>query len=697
MTRKQLLALITIMVLISGGVANYAFKTETGSNGEIVLGHGNLDALKGIYSQWQEHYEARGGNATTLRLALAHSKILSNTASKARGTMELNLINGSLAVKVKGLDNQSYDVWLVDNHEGANRTVKPETGDGFFRLGTLSQQNEIAELTTQINRIELADFKIDMVTVTLAGKSPDQSIVIAGAPDFLQNLYYSDKLWAQAAVGNVNSVSETNSPFDFLLPKLALAVDANQLDLAGVMGTQIAEGRRIFVKETFNGNGRTCSTCHRLDNNHTIDPKYIANLPLSDPLFVAETNPALKTGFENPKLMRELGLILANVDGFNKPGVMRSVPHTLALANSITTELLVNPNGGKGEFPLDEEFANALGWSGDGSVGTGSLREFAIGAVVQHFTKSLARTPGSDFRLPTDAELNALQAYMLSVGRSHDLNFSKMTFTSEIVQRGLVLFNQKNNPIVNGKPVLGQSANCNGCHSNAGAISSTTGGNPTRNTGIELMKDQPAVLLDPTIAIDGGIGDVDVKGWCNDNDADTPCSYGEGRFNAPTLVEAADTAPFFHNNSVSSIEEAVAYYNTDEFNLSPGHLTSSNADRTTKISSSQVVAVSLFLRTINALENIRNSNALDDQAIALNAINGREITLLAMADTEDAIQVLTEGQLLPYPDAVNKLKAAYQLEYTASLSPLSGLRNIMLNKAKALKLQADNLMVNRAP
>jgi len=100
--------------------------------------------------------------------------------------------------------------------------------------------------------------------------------------------------------------------------------------------------------------------------------------------------------------------------------------------------------------------------------------------------------------------------------------------------------------------------------------------------------------------------------------------------------------------------------------------------------------VSLFLRTINALENIRNSNALDDQAIALNAVNGREITLLAMADTEDAIQVLTEGQLLPYPDAVNKLKAAYQLEYTASLSPLSGLRNIMLNKAKALKLQADN-------
>ena len=68
-----------------------------------------------------------------------------------------------------------------------------------------------------------------------------------------------------------------------------------------------------------------------------------------------------------------------------------------------------------------------------------------------------------------------------------------------------------------------------------------------------------------------------------------------------------------------------------------------------------------------------------------------------MADTEDAIQVLTEGQLMPYPEAVNKLKAAYQWEYSASLVQLPPLRNVMLNKAKALKLQADGLMVSRAP
>ena len=698
MKTKRLLAILTIMGLISVGVVNYAFNTETEADGEIVLGHGDVDALKSLYSQWQANYEARGGNATTLHLSLAHSRVLSDTESKARGHVALDLMTGSVSVKVMGLDHQAYDVWLVDNHEGAKRTIKPEAGDGFYRLGTLTQKKEFAELTTQIDRTALADFKVDMVTVTPAGRSPDQGIVLTGSPDLMLSLYYSDKPWAMAKVGGLKASPKTEPPFGFLLPKLAQA-DANQDNLASVLGAQIAEGRRIFINETFGGNGRTCATCHRLDNNHTIDPKYIAKLPKTDPLFVAENpdSPLYDAGFENPKLMRELGLILANVDGFDKPGVMRSVPYTLGLSKTITTELPPS-QGGKGEFELDYAFANALGWSGDGAPGTGSLREFALGAIKQHFTKSMGRVDGIDFSLPADENvLIALEAYMLALGRTQELNLSKMTFKSDIVQRGKVLFDVKNNPVVNGKPVLGTSANCNGCHSNAGAISSTTNANPTRDTGVEFMKDQPAVLMDPTVPRDGGIGVEDKKGWCSDNDPETPCSYGEQRFNTPSLIEAADTAPFFHNNSVSTLEEAVAFYNTDEFNLSPGHLTSSGADRTVKISSSQVVAVSLFLRTINVLENIRSSNKLDDQAKLLNAANGKEITKLAMADTEDAIQVLSEAQLWPYPEALSKLQTAYNLEYSASLVQLPALRNPLLTKAKALKLEADALIVTRAP
>src|SRR5437773_221179 len=162
----------------------------------------------------------------------------------------------------------------------------------------------------------------------------------------------------------------------------------------------IAKGSELSFNVTFGGNGRTCGTCHPAENNSTIDPPFIATLPKDNPLFVAEFNPALKENFENPALMREFGLILENLDGFadlKNTFVMRGVPHALGLRNS------VNSPG----WPR-------TGWSGDGAPGDGSLRSFATGAVIQHFTTTLNRVPGIDFRLPTEDEPDALEAFQLS-------------------------------------------------------------------------------------------------------------------------------------------------------------------------------------------------------------------------------------------------------------------------------------------
>ena len=112
----------------------------------------------------------------------------------------------------------------------------------------------------------------------------------------------------------------------------------------------VAFGAELFVNETFAGNGRTCATCHPASNNFTLDPLFIATLPASDPLFVAEQVPALAT-LEVPTLMRERALIVENVDGFDRPGVLRSVPHTLAMSESLSPPTCVDPtcppgNGG---------------------------------------------------------------------------------------------------------------------------------------------------------------------------------------------------------------------------------------------------------------------------------------------------------------------------------------------------------------
>ena len=170
----------------------------------------------------------------------------------------------------------------------------------------------------------------------------------------------------------------------------------------------VERGRDLFFNETFEGNGRTCGTCHREENNFTIDPAFIATLPDDDALFVAETNPDLMENFENSRLMREFGLIIENLDGFgdlDNTFVQRGTPHTLGLPTSI-----------------DSPAGPRLGWSGDGAAGDGSLRSFATGAVIQHFTKTLDRVAGVDFRLPTPDELDAMEAFQFSLGRQSELS-----------------------------------------------------------------------------------------------------------------------------------------------------------------------------------------------------------------------------------------------------------------------------------
>jgi mono/diheme cytochrome c family protein len=243
----------------------------------------------------------------------------------------------------------------------------------------------------------------------------------------------------------------------------------------------IERGRDLFMNETFNGNGRTCATCHPPTNNFTIDPAFIATLPPTDPLFVAEFKPGL-ANLENPQLMRNFGLILENLDGLPpQEPVFRGVPHTLAMP----TSLKVDPAGADNQTREDDStVVQATGWSGDGAPGDGSLRSFAIGAVVQHFPKTLNRLAGQDFRLPTPAELDAMEAFQLSLGRQTDLNLGAMTFLDDDVDTGKDLFKDG----VDG-PDLGDAPTCSACHRNAGATD-FTGFNGNIQTNVAMLVTQ---------------------------------------------------------------------------------------------------------------------------------------------------------------------------------------------------------------
>jgi mono/diheme cytochrome c family protein len=393
----------------------------------------------------------------------------------------------------------------------------------------------------------------------------------------------------------------------------------------------VSKGRDIFFNETFQGNGRTCGTCHRTEANFSINPAFIATLPANDPLFVAEFNPDLKKNFENPKLMRQFGLILENLDGFGdleNKFVMRGVPHVLAQRTSI------NSNQGP-----------RTGWSGDGAPGDGSLRSFATGAVIQHFTKTLNRVAGVDFRLPTEDELDALEAFQLSLGRQQDLTLP-LPLKGIVAKRGQEIFLDNK---------LGK---CNLCHANAGATANFGGGNignANFSTGVENLPDQPADLSGERNPPDDGFG-----------------RPGDGTFNTPPLVEAADTGPFFHNNAIETIEGAVGFYDGESFNNSPSGKLLAQADPNgvgIKLDGTQIEAVAAFLRVLNALENIRQSLDL----LASSAKKGfaeraddRELLKRAVSETQDSIKVLEGGGL--HPEAVAHLQKAKKLAEKAHSS-----------------------------
>jgi len=393
----------------------------------------------------------------------------------------------------------------------------------------------------------------------------------------------------------------------------------------------IEKGRQIFFNETFEGNGRTCGSCHPAENNFTIDPAFIASLPDDDALFVAEFNPDLKENFENPLLMREFSLITENLDGFDDLAnkfTLRGVPHTLGLRHTI-----------------DSAQGPRTGWSGDGSPGDGSLRSFATGAVIQHFTKTLNRLPGVDFRLPTDEELDALEAFQFSLGRQQELTLP-LPLKGTVAKRGQELFLD---------PTVGK---CFACHSNAGANGDPTvfgpnAGNLNFNTGVEDLPDQPQDLTGELVPPDDGFG--------------TP---GDGTFNTPSLIEAADTGPFFHNNSIETIEGAVAFYDGDSFNDSPaGQLLQQVTGSGIEIDGTQVVEIAAFLRVINTLENIRQSIELLEPVAKKwhrTVEQGKRLLDQTVKETKDSIIVLSGGGL--HPAAVKDLKEALRLTKKARRS-----------------------------
>ncbi|MDP2314096.1 MAG: hypothetical protein Q8P41_14435 [Pseudomonadota bacterium] len=644
----------------------------------VTSGPSRARALADRYQRWEAAYEAAGGDSARV-LNLRHSEAFSSEPTAAWGQVKLDLVAGRVTAGVVGADGP-LDLWVVSSVPGEGRTSRPSPGDRMEWVGSLTANGSVARLDAALP----TDQPIDLAVVTRAGVRPDEGALLVAYSTLFHRLHDRSKD-TQLAV-YAPRAPESGLAYAFGPPAAEAA--ASSLYTPSLEDL-IAEGEFLFTKETFDGNGRTCASCHPPLNNFTIDQDSIARLPAYDPLFVAEFNPAL-ADLENPELMREHALIRENQDGFDQVGApptkfnMRSVPHTLAMTTSVTA------------FFVDsgEEF-EVVGWSGDGSTNgatpsADALRDFANGAIQQHFPQTMAREEGYDFRFATIDELDAMEAFQLSLGRQEDIDLASLTFKNPDVTAGSAVFNARA---------------CAFCHQNAGAndIGQHPFGGPLAGANINLNTGVENFPLDETLGArphDGGFGrvfdqvtplnpffDADQNGVVDfptnpiHNCSTEPTGsggFGDGAFNIPTLIEAADTPPFFHNNAVETLEEAVAFYGTSFFNCSPG----GRAVGGIAFEPGEVEDLAAFLRALNVLENIRASDTFLDDAITQYQLRDAQPKIrAALADMQDGIEVLHEGNIYTL-DASREIQRAMYYVKTASKTSNQSMRNALLKKAK---------------
>lgn len=491
-----------------------------------------------LFADWADEY-AEQGLVTKTPIALRFSRAFSKHFTNAQGNVRLNFESSQVAVSIEGLEplaaGARYELWLIDQVPGEANTAAIDLGDDGDRILNLGPLTG-GSLTTTLAARDLSSYAVDMAAVMRLAPGQMPEFVIGG----MQSIRYQVGRLGQAK----QSLTLEHLGGNRALP-ITLVAGANSPKQKQL----VAAGLDLFANGTFGGNGRTCATCHPLPplGDLTIDRQIIDDISVAtaglDPLFVAEFDPNLppfnfdndkQPAMESPILMRERGLILENISGFEKNALGNFINAPFFRATPALFNMnLTQPFGLGGDIP--------------------DLQLFSTGAVVQHFTQTLDRVAGEDFVLPTADELKALEAFMLSLSSPASGNF-------KVSGRGSLLSTASDpraintsRPEVRGR-IKFESVGCKSCHS--GTVFS--GGN--FNTGVEAAEDNPAQNLNLIVTPTADTGRL-----------------GDGTFNTPQLF-GMRKAQFFHTGLkgnhfdangnpllFDNIREAIEFYQSSEF------------------------------------------------------------------------------------------------------------------------------------
>lgn len=351
--------------------------------------------------------------------------------------------------------------------------------------------------------------------------------------------------FAVAGSSLVACVGESPAPDDEEVGSVQLAASADKA---------AKRGEKLFEREEFDGNGRTCSTCHRGESG-TLSPEQIQSLDEDDALFSRLDSDGGDS--ESFTRLEEHGTIRVRVE---LPTVRAFIP---------CDEPTCPPGEILGVLRPADDLESTHIWLNRGiptvnNIGLDrvlmhdgrapNLEQQALGAVHDHTENE---------REPTARELSDIAAFQRTLFSRDELRDFADGGPAPVLPEPL------NESEARGKAFLEPGGACGKCHSGpmlnqasefhpfeapgepfdfvlAGELDFQP--NPLRNWVIinpetkEVVREIGFPFPDPgQVVTTGNLGDVTV-------------------FKILTLWGVKDTAPYFHDNSAKSLEEVLQHY-----------------------------------------------------------------------------------------------------------------------------------------
>ena len=521
----------------------------------------------------------------------------------------------------------------------------------------------------------------------------------------------------------------------------------------------IDRGFKLFTEETFEGNGRSCGTCHIPGRQYNINPDDIKRASWKDRKLIFATN---VPGLENPTLVKKLALF--NVEGGDAlhPEEGEEGEHPVFRGSMTVGPLALTTNGPPviADGVIQLGFQNPkIGWAGNGSPGAPdespapglqqnpahplfqfhhgntdinadkSIRAFANGAIAQHNPKTLARIAKSsvcdpdinnpdtpcnkpyDFRFATDAELDDMKAFQEWLGRRDELRIETLIFNNKHAINGKALY-------------MSNQASCNVCHADGGSGFRAAARSPAPAVNIHQHSDineeaaRLSALTGVFIPEDPGITITPPP----------PNDVTEAHaFNGQPVIEAARKRTFFHNHAFTGdIEKASEFYFTENFNNSTiggalqglltgpaqggdgtgnGHLTTID-DFLAFGGKNAFKELGAFMRALSAWYSLKDCERLIDEAIlrieaGADIINPIKHCAFNLKDTHDVlitakVRYLHRGIAKSMLGTKHKLfSAAYGHNY--GKSTVKTIRKLERVKARIAKLRNRIATIEQPP